>query len=171
MIKIDLESLTFTYKQLRNINHKLTMDTSTLQILKLDPEAKLPVRQTSGSAGYDLYSLDSGIIKSNSRLLISTGIAIKLPVNTVGLIKSRSGLSVRAGIEHGAGVCDEDYRGMISCLLHNFGDEPFAFEKHTRIAQLLIVPILTPEIEEVTEFIEEKRNTRGADGFGSTGLT
>ena len=79
------------------------MDTSTLQILKLDPEAKLPVRQTSGSAGYDLYSLTDGIIETQSRLLIPTGIAIKLPANTVGLIKSRSGLSVRAGLEHGAG--------------------------------------------------------------------
>ena len=62
------------------------MDTPTLQILKLDPKAKLPVRQTSGSAGYDLYSLTDGIIETQSRLLIPTGIAIKLPANTVGLI-------------------------------------------------------------------------------------
>lgn len=145
------------------------MDSSTLQILKLDPEAKLPARQTSGSAGYDLYSLTSGIIEPRLRLLIPTGIAIKLPPGTVGLIKSRSGLSVRAGLEHGAGVIDSDYRGPLGVVLHNFGDKPFAFDKHTRIAQLIIVPILTPEIEEVSKFIDEKKNERGAGGFGSTG--
>lgn len=147
------------------------MDISTLQILKLDSEAKLPVRQTSGSAGYDLYSLTSGVIDTQSRLLIPTGIAIKLPDDTVGLIKSRSGLSVREGLEHGSGVIDSDYSGHVQILLHNHGNEEFRFEKHTRVAQLLIVPILTPKIEEITEFIDEKKNERGSDGFGSTGLT
>jgi len=70
------------------------MDTSTLQILKLDPEAKLPARQTTGSVGYDLYSLTSGVIKMQSRLLIPTKIAIKLPLNIYGRIASRSELSV-----------------------------------------------------------------------------
>lgn len=151
------------------------MNSSKLQILKLDSEAKLPVQQTIGSAGYDLYSLTDGIIEPRSRLLISTGIAIKLPSGTVGLIKSRSGLSVRAGLEHGAGVCDEDYSGHIQVLLHNHSNEPFEFDKHTRVAQLLIVPILTPEIEEVSNEvfnskILDKKNSRGGKGFGSTGL-
>lgn len=145
------------------------MDTFTLQVLKLDPEAKLPKRQTNGSAGYDLYSLTDGIIEPRGRLLIPTGIAIKLPINTVGLIKSRSGLSVRAGLEHGAGVIDEDYRKEIGVVLHNFSNESFEFDKHTRIAQLIIVPILTPEIEEIINFIDEKNNER-TGGFGSTGL-
>lgn len=145
------------------------MDIPTLQILKLNPEAKLPARQTSGSAGYDLYSLELGTIEPRSRLLIPTGIAIKLPAGTVGLIKSRSGLSVRAGLEHGAGVIDNDYRGSLGIVLHNHSNEPFEFDKHTRIAQLIIVPILTPEIDEITEFVDEKKNERGSDGFGSSG--
>lgn len=154
-----------------NDSKETKTDIYKLRVLKLDPEAKLPVRQTSGSAGYDLYSLTSGNIKAGSRLLIKTGIAIKLPTNTVGLIKSRSGLSVRHGIEHGAGVIDGDFRGMICCLLHNHDVKDFVFEKHTRIAQLLITPILTPEIEEITEFIYDKKNERGVCGFGSTGIT
>ena len=86
MTKIDLELLTIYIKQLRYINYKLKMDTQTLQILKITSKAKLPVRQTPGSAGYDLYSLEAGIIEPRSRLLIPTGITIKLPHNTVGLI-------------------------------------------------------------------------------------
>jgi len=141
-----------------------------LQILKLYPEAKLPERKTSGSAGYDLYSLTSGVIEIHGRLLIPTGIAIKLPIGTVVLIKSRSGLSVRSGIEHGAGVIDSDYfPGHVQILLYNHSDESFEFEKHTRVAQLLIVPILTPEIEEVTT-MDDKKNSRDGKGFGSTGL-
>lgn len=143
-----------------------------MQILKLNPEAKLPERQTTGSAGYDLYSITDGVIEPRSRLLIQTGIAIKLPPNTVGLIKSRSGLSVRKGIEVGAGVVDEDYRGSLGVILYNHSNEEFIVEKHMRIAQLIVIPILTPEIEEVTkkEFEDKKKNERGDSGFGSTGM-
>ena len=67
---------------------------------------------------------------------------------------------------------DSDYRGPLGVVLHNFSDKPFEFDKHTRIAQLIIVPILTPEIIEITveEFIDDKKNDRGVNGFGSTGL-
>lgn len=142
---------------------------SSLQVKKLYPDAKLPMRQTTGSAGYDLYSLTDGIILARSRLLIKTGIAIKLPPNTYGRIASRSGLSVKKGIEVGAGVCDIDYLLEYHVLLHNHSDEPFTFDKHTRIAQLIITPILTPEIEEIEEFEKDDDNER-TGGFGSTGI-
>jgi len=143
---------------------------SLLEIKKLNQEARLPLRKTAGSAGYDLYSLKSGTIESHSRLLIQTGIAIKLPADTYGRIASRSGLSVKKGIEVGAGVIDEDYRGPLGVVLYNFDNKPFEFDKHTRIAQLIIVPVLTPEIEEVSKFIDEKKNERGDKGFGSSGI-
>ena len=65
---------------------------------------------------------------------------------------------------------DSDFRKEIKILLYNHGNEEFRFEKHTRVAQLLIVPILTPDIEEIYEFAAEKKNER-IGGFGSTGLT
>jgi len=141
---------------------------SSLKVKKLHSDAKLPMRQTNGSAGYDLYSLTNGIIQPRSRLLVKTGIAIKLPHGTYGRIASRSGLSVKKGIEVGAGVCDIDYQYEYCVLLHNHNDEPFEFDKHTRIAQLIITPILTPEIEEIYEFVKDKNNNR-TGGFGSTG--
>jgi len=147
----------------------LTDSADILLVKKLHPDAKLPMRQTTGSAGYDLYSLTDGIIIANSRLLIKTGIAIKLPSGTYGRIASRSGLSVKKGIEVGAGVIDEDYRYDVGVLLHNHGDTPFVFDKHTRIAQLIITPIVTPDVEEITEFEEDFENNR-TGGFGSTGL-
>jgi len=147
------------------------MNTSTLQILKLDPEAKLPVRQTAGSAGYDLYSLKAGIIEPLSRLLIPTGLAIKLPKGTYGRIASRSGLSVKKGIEVGAGVIDSDYFPKpVGLVLYNHGNEPFVIEKHMRIAQIIVTQILTPEIKEIVKLINEKKSER-TGGFGSTGLT
>lgn len=85
---------------------KTWLSNSNIQVKKLHPDAKLPERQTSGSAGYDLYSLNSGIVPTRSRLIVKTGIAIKLPPNTCGTIMSRSGLSVKSGIEKGAGLID-----------------------------------------------------------------
>ena len=151
------------------------MDSNALQVFKLDEDAKLPVRQTSGSAGYDLYSLDAGIVEPRSRLLVSTGISIKLPPNTYGRIASRSGLSVRDGIEVGAGVIDSDYSGNIGILLHNFTDKPYEFDEYTRIAQLIITPVLTPVVEEIDSevfnLIAKEKNSRNGKGFGSTGIT
>jgi len=141
---------------------------SNLQILKLDPNAKFPKRQTEGSAGYDLYSLIPGSVKPRSHVMIPTGIAAKLPLNTYARIASRSGLSLRNGIEVGGGVIDSDYfPGHIQIILFNHSDDEFQFDMHTRIAQLIITSILTPEIGEIFE--RGKNNNHG--GFGSTGLT
>ena len=142
----------------------------TLRVMKLDPEAKLPTRGSDESAGYDLYSLTYAIIPPRSRAVVSTGIAISMPnipgFKTVGLIKSRSGFSAKKGMEHGAGVIDSDYTGPIGVVLHNHSNEEIMLEKHTRIAQLLIMPVVTPAVEEVKEI---KNTDRGSGGFGSTG--
>lgn len=141
-----------------------------LQIKKLSQDAKVPTRGTKESAGYDLYSAKSVIIPPRSHVVVPTDISIKMPkimgFGIVGLIKSRSGFSAKKGMEHGAGVIDSDYTGSIGVVLHNHSDEEIAIDKHTRIAQLLIVPIITPEVEEIKE-IEE--TVRGSGGFGSTG--
>ncbi len=128
-----------------------TANESSLQILKLDPEAKLPKRQTDGSVGYDLYSLR--YFKFNGlRALVSTGIAIKLPPGTIGLIKSRSELSFKYGIEVGAGVIDFDFfPGHVQILLYNHSNRIVNFKKHSFIAQLFVIPILTPKVIEVTK--------------------
>jgi dUTP pyrophosphatase len=140
--------------------------TTLFAIKKLEPDAKLPTRATPGSAGYDLYSYDDGMISPGCQVLVSTKIAMKIPDGYCGLIWPRSGLSVRHGIETGAGVIDSDYRKDVGVVLHNLSNTSFNYTKGMRIAQLLITPILTPNIvcEDTDEFDDTKRG-----GYGSTG--
>jgi dUTP pyrophosphatase len=141
-----------------------------LQIKKLLPDARIPSRGSDSSAGYDLHAMSPGIIAPRSHAIIRTGISIQMPIlqgiTMVGLIKSRSGLSAMKGIEHGAGVIDQDYTGEIKVVLHNHSETEFKYYKYDRIAQLIILPCLTPEIHEVGEITE---TNRGENGFGSTG--
>jgi dUTP pyrophosphatase len=140
--------------------------TTLLTIKKLEPDAKLPTRATSGSAGYDLYSYDDGKISPGCQVLVSTKIAMKIPADYCGLIWPRSGLSVKHGIETGAGVIDSDYRKDVGVVLHNLSNTTFNYTKGMRIAQLLITPILTPDI--VCEDTDDFDNTNRG-GYGSTG--
>ncbi len=143
----------------------------TLKIKRLDPRAQLPVRGTNGSAGMDLCALlDAPLcLEAGGRALVPTGIAIALPsAETVGLVYARSGLAVKHGLtlSNCVGVIDSDYTGEIRVGLVNLSDTPYTIQPGERIAQLVIAPVLLPEITEVAELEETER---GAGGFGSTG--
>ena len=131
--------------------------------------AKLPHRADEGAAGYDLTSIENISIPPRSRSLISTGLSIQLPLYSYGRIAPRSGLSVK-GLDVGAGIIDESYRGVIKVLLINNKDEPFTVSIGDRIAQLLVEPIYYPEVESVSSLEDLSTTTRGAGGFGSTGI-
>lgn len=141
---------------------------TTLKVVKLDSRAKLPKRQTIGAAGYDLYSLDAGTIEPNSHAIVKTGICIILPPNTYGRIASRSGLSAKNMIEVGAGVIDADYHLELMVILYNHSCVEFTYEQNTRIAQLIITKIETPDVEEIAPITDSENIHMG---FGSTGLT
>ena len=144
-----------------------------LKIKRVRPYAQVPKQATAGSAGSDLYaaleeplSIPAGAIRS-----IPTGIAAEPDTDSVALlIFPRSGLASKHGIAlaNAIGLVDSDYRGEICVPLINFGKEAFTIEPGMRIAQLVVSPILLPEIE-VTDTLTETQ--RGAGGFGSTGLT
>ena len=97
---------------------------------------------------------------------IDTDIAVELPAQTYGRVAPRSGLAYAAGIDVGAGVIDCGYRGNVGVILFNHSDEDFIIEQGSRIAQLIVHCILTPEIQIVTSLSSTDRLT---DGFGSTG--
>ncbi len=142
-----------------------------LKIKKLDARAHIPARATAGSAGMDLYAvLDAPVtVRPGERVLIPTGIAIGLPSpDTVGLIYARSGLAVKHGLTlaNAVGVIDSDYTGEVRVGLVNLSDEPYTVEPDERIAQLVIAPVLLPDIAQVDEL---DASARGAGGFGSTG--
>lgn len=142
-----------------------------LKIKKLRPNAVLPSRGSDGAAGLDLYACMEGPVTLEPRGLyrIPTGVAIALPDrNTVGLIFARSGLGVKHGISlsNAVGVIDSDYRGELNVGLCNLGDEPYTLNPGERFAQLVIMPVLMPELLETDDLGETER---GTGGFGSTG--
>ena len=142
----------------------------TLQIKRVRAGAELPTRATDGSAGLDLKACtthETCIMPGESQLF-PTGLAVALPPGTVGLVFGRSGLGIRHGIvpSNAVGVIDSDYRGEISVGLTNHSAEPYIVVPGDRIAQLVIMPVLTPDLQEVDEL---SITLRGAGGFGSTG--
>lgn len=136
-----------------------------LRVMHLHPDARTFERKSAFAAGHDIYSIEAVVLPSRGSLLVSTGIAIQLPKDTYGQIAPRSGLSVK-GIDVGAGIIDEDYRGEIKVLLRNQSDQDKPLKKHERIAQLLVLPVIYPVVV-TTNVLEE--SVRGETGFGASG--
>ena len=144
---------------------------SVLKIKKLRDTARIPVRATPGSAGMDLYAcLDAEVtILPHDIAVIPTGIAIELEsADYVAYIYARSGLAIRHGVAPAncVGVIDSDYRGEICVGLVNQTNAPFTVMPDDRIAQMVIAPVILPEIVEVDAL---GKTDRGEGGFGSTG--
>lgn len=133
--------------------------------LVVDPGAYKPTRAHTNDAGLDLYSPEHAIIAPGESYTFDTGVHIELPPNTTGFIKSKSGLNVKHGITS-EGVIDVGYTGSIAVKLYNHGKFPVYIEKGQKISQLVILPIITPELEFVDKLEETER---GNGGFGSTG--
>ena len=140
-----------------------------LLVEKTNDKAIIPFQAHEGDAGMDLFSVEEITIKPMERKLIHTGIKIQLPKNTEAQIRPRSGLALKHGITvlNTPGTIDEGYRGEIGIILINLGSEEFKVEEGMKIAQMVIKPTLTLNVEEVVELTE---TTRGENGFGSTGI-
>lgn len=132
-----------------------------------------PTRATSGSAAYDLRYTpkdgDSIVVRPNDTEVLPTGLSIELPEGYAALVCSRSGLATNHGIQvlNAPGVIDSDYRGEIGVILHNTSDYSVIFRAGDRIAQLMIVPVLSVDWVSVDVLGE---TDRGNGGFGSTGV-
>jgi dUTP pyrophosphatase len=135
-----------------------------IKFKRLTNTATILTRATRGSAGFDLYA-DEPALVGKTPTLIRTGIAWSAPEVVCGMVRPRSGLAVKAGIDTLAGTVDADYRGEIGVVLICHGREPYRIEPGDRIAQLVVVPVLT----EWTEVAELDDTDRGAGGYGSTG--
>jgi dUTP pyrophosphatase len=143
-----------------------------VKVFKLDPDAKVPTRNKSTDAGLDLYAAETVYIPKGATARIKTGVAIEIPEGYVGRISDRSGMAAK-GLAVGAGVIDTGYTGDHTVVLHNVSNETswsngsgYQVNKGDKIAQLIIYPIVTPEVE-VVELIWTSE--RGAAGFGSSG--
>ncbi|PIZ98728.1 MAG: dUTP diphosphatase [Candidatus Komeilibacteria bacterium CG_4_10_14_0_2_um_filter_37_10] len=137
-----------------------------IKIKKLKPEAIIPRYALPGDAGLDLFSCEDATINPGERYSFHTGIALEYPEGYCSLVWDKSGLSQKFGLKVLGGVFEHTYRGeYIICLL-NLSKEPYCFKAGDKIAQLLIQPVATAEIEEVAELSE---SVRGEGRHGHTG--
>ncbi|XP_078474947.1 deoxyuridine 5'-triphosphate nucleotidohydrolase, mitochondrial [Lampetra planeri] len=141
-------------------------DRALLRFAKLSANAVAPYKASAKAAGFDLHSAYDYEIPPMDRLVVQTDIQIALPEGCYGRIAPRSGLAAKHGIDVGAGVIDEDYRGNVGVVLFNFGKKPFVVKRGDRIAQLICEKIFYPQLEECTSL---ENTERGSGGFGSTG--
>lgn len=141
--------------------------------IKLDDGAFMPERAHDTDAGLDLRSREDKTVPAGVSEMFDTGVHVDLPypfigfsnMKTVGLLKSKSGLNVNHNITSD-GVIDMGYTGSIKVKLYNHGTEDYHVKRGDKISQLVILPILTPNLELVDELEETER---GDNGFGSTG--
>ena len=136
--------------------------------IKLAPGAKLPTRAHTADAGLDIYCPggQGQIIPAKESAVIDTGVCVQIPEGFVGFLKSKSGLYIRHGISSGEGVIDSGYTGSIAVKLNNNSGYDYKIADGDKISQLVLLPIITPEIELVNEL---DNSERGDNGFGSTG--
>ena len=136
-----------------------------VNLKKLNGNAVIPTKGSEHSAGYDLYAcLDEEfiLIKPGEIFKVPTGIAVEIPNGYVGLIFARSGLAINKNLApvNKVGVCDSDYRGEYLVALLNSGKEEVKIKNKDRIAQLVVVPILSVKFKEVENLTETKRGEK-----------
>ena len=144
-----------------------------LRVKRFTKDAVLPTRTHLTDAGLDFYSPEDIIIPFGKRVRVNTHIGIALELGTVGLIQDRSSMG-NAGVRVLGGVIDANYRGEIQIILAYVakaaGMEKFdthvIIERGDKIAQMIIMPVYTPELEIVDDLDE---TDRGNKGFGSSG--
>lgn len=131
----------------------------------LDEGAFMPTRAHKEDAGLDLYATKDAVIFRDDSCIFDTGVHVQIPEGYVGFLKSKSGLNVHQGIQS-AGVIDCGYTGSICVKLYNHGNSMVHIKKGQKISQLVLLPIITPELELVDSLEETER---GNGGFGSSG--
>ena len=140
-------------------------------IKRLSKNITFPKYETSGSSGLDLSANIKNSIKiePGKTSIIPTGISVSIPKNFEIQIRPRSGLAAKSQISvlNTPGTIDADYRGEIKVILINLSNKAFIVENGTRIAQMVVCPVIKAKLKEVEDL---DSTTRGSGGFGSTGM-
>lgn len=139
-------------------------ETAKMKVM-LDYGAKLPTRAHDMDAGYDLYATHEQEIPKGKSWLFDTGVHIQIPPGHCGLLVSKSGLHCKQGLQS-TGLIDAGYTGSVKVKLTNHGSRSVTIKEYQKISQLVILPIITPELE-VVDHLEGSE--RGDGGFGSSG--
>jgi dUTP pyrophosphatase len=133
----------------------------TLRIAKLRPDAYLPTRKHPADAGLDLYAVEAVTLAPHAVGIVPTGITIEIPSGLVGLVKPKG----RSNHLLGAGVVDAGYQGEILVKVVNPSSQPLTFQPGDAVGQLILLPVFTPAVEEVSaEEIHPQASSRGGAG-------
>lgn len=147
----------------------MTENSSVPITFKTQEGAILPEYKTSGSSGFDISSYENTTIAAGKWSIVSTGLFAEIPPGFEIQVRSRSGLAFKHGVFvlNSPGTVDSDYRGEIKVILANYSDKDFIISKGERIAQLVLSKVYIAEISKASEIND---TSRGAGGFGHTGL-
>lgn len=137
---------------------------------RLSEGALIPQYQTSGASGFDFVASEDALVEPGKVTLISTGLAVEIPEGYEIQVRARSGLSARAGLflVNGVGTIDADYRGEIKIIASTCLNQPLAIRRGDRIAQGVLCRV---ELAEIQTGQDLSQTSRGAGGFGSTGVS
>lgn len=133
--------------------------------IKKSEKAKVPTRAHEADAGFDLFATRDIYVPASGKVIADTEISVDIPKGYFGDIRPKSGLLFNHSLAT-FGTVDSGYRGTIKVVLFNLGDRPYHFHEGEKIAQMVLVPCLTPTLEVVDELDE---TDRGEGGFGSSG--
>lgn len=137
-----------------------------IRVKKLSDTATIPTRGSEVAAGWDLYASQEVVVPARGKAIITTDIAIAIPVGFYGRVAPRSGMAWKKHTDIGAGVIDADYRGPVGVVMFNHSDEDLQIEVGDRVAQLVIEQISMAPLTEVDSLDDTER---GEGGYGSTG--
>ena len=138
-----------------------------MKVMKIVSKAKLPEKAHAGDLGYDLFAIDGPAIYPGETVVVKTGIAIQFPEGYGGFIKDRSSVATKKRLQTVAGVIDNGYIGEIGVALYNGSDNLTHITPGEKIAQLVLIPTVNFEVEEVDELVQ--KDQRGTGGIGTTG--
>ena len=134
---------------------------NNLKVARLQPDAKLPTRKHPSDAGMDFYCLEEERIQPNSFTLVHTGVTVEIPEGYVGVLKPKGASTHLTG----SGVIDAGYQGEIIFRVVNPYHYAIPMAKHAPVGQMILLPVLTPSLEEVSpEEIHAVASSRGAEG-------
>jgi len=137
-----------------------------IPLFYFESEYLKPFKKHASDAGWDLKSKEDINVAVGKTSAIPTGVSCVIPEGYVGIIKIRSGISLK-GLDATAGVIDSDYRGEIIVLVQNHTDSEIKIEQGERVAQIMVIPCLIEA--ELLSGKAPKDTERGIGGFGSTG--
>lgn len=138
-----------------------------LEVKKLSKDVCSPEYILDSDVGLDLRANEDVCLSPMEQKAVKTGLKIKIPDGHVGLIRDRAGIVSEMNVHTVAGTFDPDYRGEVTIVVVNFGEEEVEIEKGMRIAQMIILPVTKVGVKIVKSLSETKR---GSKGFGSTGI-